>query len=163
MIGKKRFIQIVVACDPRGVISYQQKIPWHLPEDKALLHRIIKDQYVFMGRATYESMPQDEADNTKMMVLSRNRTVAAHNRPAQFFSNYDDLLQAMLQLNATVYCLGGEEVYRLALQSPYLEACHVSHVHQPYPGDRYFPLELLKSNQFEVKSQAPEWSYVVYR
>lgn len=158
-----KFIDIVVACDPRGVIAYQQKIPWNIPEDKKLLEKIIWDQVVFMGRACYEDTPVRYFHHMTAYVLSKSQSKPHPDKPAYFFNDFDQLLKALKQLNKKVYCLGGQTIYSMTLQSSYVDVCHVSHIHQPYSGDRYFPLDLLKSNQFEIKQEYSEWTYVTYQ
>lgn len=67
-----------------GVIGFEGKIPWHLPEDLAHFKATTEGSPVIMGRKTYDSLPKKPLPNRKNIVITRNKTYLSdsHARPA---------------------------------------------------------------------------------
>ena len=42
-------ISMIVACDMNSVIGYENKIPWHLPEDLSFFKKTTTEKTVIMG------------------------------------------------------------------------------------------------------------------
>jgi dihydrofolate reductase len=64
-------MKLIVACDPKGGIGYNNKLPWSkiegdLPRFKALT----QGQNIVMGRNTWESLPKKPLPNRTNYVLS---------------------------------------------------------------------------------------------
>lgn len=64
-------MKLIVACDPKGGIGYNNKLPWSkiegdLPRFKELTQR----QNIVMGRNTWESLPKKPLPNRTNYVLS---------------------------------------------------------------------------------------------
>jgi dihydrofolate reductase len=65
-------MKLIVACDPKGGIGYNNKLPWSkiegdLPRFKALT----TDKNVVMGKRSWESLPIKPLPNRNNYVLSR--------------------------------------------------------------------------------------------
>jgi len=51
-------MKLILACDPKGGIGYQNKLPWsHIEGDLPRFKELTTGKVVFMGRNTYESLP----------------------------------------------------------------------------------------------------------
>lgn len=50
-------VKAIVAADDDWVIGYQNKLPWHVPEDLKRFSQLTKGNTVLMGRATFDSLP----------------------------------------------------------------------------------------------------------
>jgi dihydrofolate reductase len=50
-------INVIMACDQRGVIGINGKIPWYIPEDFSRFKNLTMNHAVIMGRKTWESLP----------------------------------------------------------------------------------------------------------
>jgi dihydrofolate reductase len=64
-------MKLILACDPKGGIGYNNKLPWSkiegdLPRFKALT----QGQNIVMGRNTWESLPKKPLPNRTNYVLS---------------------------------------------------------------------------------------------
>ena len=64
-------MKLILACDPKGGIGYENKLPWiniegDLPRFKALT----TGKVVFMGRNTYESLPVKPLPNRINIVVT---------------------------------------------------------------------------------------------
>lgn len=64
-------MKLIIACDPKGGIGYENKLPWSkiegdLPRFKALT----TSRVVFMGRNTYESLPVKPLPNRVNIVIT---------------------------------------------------------------------------------------------
>lgn len=64
-------MKLIIACDPKGGIGYENKLPWSniegdLPRFKALT----TGKVVFMGRNTWESLPTKPLPNRINIVIT---------------------------------------------------------------------------------------------
>ena len=51
-------MKLIIACDPKGGIGYENKLPWSKIEgDLPRFKELTTGKVVFMGRNTYESLP----------------------------------------------------------------------------------------------------------
>ena len=51
-------MKLIIACDPKGGIGYQNKLPWsHIEGDLPRFKELTTGKVIFMGRNTYESLP----------------------------------------------------------------------------------------------------------
>ena len=48
----------VLACDEKGGISKENKMPWHIREDLLFFQQLTRGHIVIMGRFTYEDIPE---------------------------------------------------------------------------------------------------------
>ncbi len=127
-------VSIIVAMSKNKVIGKNGRIPWHIPEDLWFFKRKTSGHTVIMGRKTYESIgkPLPERIN---IVLSRNKEFRAAGTIVL------PSLQAALERTVTteeeVFIIGGEEVYKEALES--VHRIYISLVEKDYTGDTFFP------------------------
>ncbi|MDB4976480.1 MAG: hypothetical protein JWN48_4821 [Myxococcaceae bacterium] len=134
---------LVVAADQANGIGKDGKLPWRLPSEMAFFKRLTsaapvgRRNAVVMGRKTYESIaprfrPLTERFN---MVLSRDPSY----RPQGAFvaQSFDQALSALGQLEtlAQIFCIGGGEIYRIALLHPCCRRVHLTRVHQAFECD----------------------------
>lgn len=64
-------MKLIVACDPKGGIGYNNKLPWSKIEgDLPRFKELTQGQNIIMGRNTWESLPKKPLPNRINYVLS---------------------------------------------------------------------------------------------
>ena len=64
-------MKLIVACDPKGGIGYQNKLPWDkIQGDLPRFKKLTLGKVVVMGRNTWESLPVKPLSNRLNFVLS---------------------------------------------------------------------------------------------
>jgi dihydrofolate reductase len=64
-------MKLIVACDPKGGIGYNNKLPWNKIEgDLPRFKELTQGQNIVMGRNTWESLPKKPLPNRTNYVLS---------------------------------------------------------------------------------------------
>ena len=150
---------IVVAADEAGGIGKGGKLPWKLPAEMAFFKKLTSEarpglhNAVIMGRKTYESiLPKFRPLRDRInVVLSRDP--AYRPEGAQSVSSLDaalDLLRARDDVDR-VFCVGGAEIYRLALSHDDCVGIHLTRVHALFDCDASLPG---LRGQFRLLSQA---------
>lgn len=131
--GGIKMISMIVACDMNNVIGYENKLPWHLPEDMKYFKRMTTGSTVVMGRKTYESIGRPLPNRTNVIV-SRGG-----------FTTEDDVivvsdLKRYLEYapkESDIFVIGGEEIYKQSL--PYAYFIYMTRILKMYSGDVFFP------------------------
>jgi dihydrofolate reductase len=124
-------LALIAAVAANGVIGRDNALPWRLPEDLKHFRRLTTGHRIVMGRKTFESIgrPLPERDN---VVLTRDTAFAAPG--CRVVSTLDE---AVAGASGTVFCIGGAEIYRLAL--PQARWLHLTEIDRDFDGDAYFP------------------------
>lgn len=133
-------ITIIVAYDEGRVIGNNGSIPWRLPEDFKLFKKRTTNQVVIMGKKTYLSLPDKfrPLPNRQNIVLSRR---AKTKKRDGWFSELEDSIDwAKSHVpDKEIFIIGGEQIYRLALEKNVVDKIIVSKVHGNHEGDTFFP------------------------
>jgi dihydrofolate reductase len=106
-----------------------------------------------MGRKTYESLGQP-LPGRRNMVLTRRLPLPG----VECFPTLDAALQACG--DATVFIIGGAEVYRQAL--PLADALCLTRLHRNVPGDTQFPAFDVAEWKEAAREDFPEYSFIDY-
>jgi len=126
------FFTIIVAYEQtsRG-IGYQNRIPWHVPEDMNFFRKTTietlnsqKKNAVIMGRNTWESLPKTPLSKRINICLTSSMKNKETDPPIPdvFFAySLNDALQYIQLHNSyieSVFVIGGSQLYREAIQHP---------------------------------------------
>lgn len=129
---------LIAAHSKNGVIGKDGAIPWHAPNDLRFFSLMTKGAVLIMGRATFESLPAPLAGRTSI-VLSRTRVEKDDTIWAQSMDHaVDQALKVQTHANAIAF-IGGAEVYRQALDLPWLSKARITEVDLVADGDRHMP------------------------
>ena len=153
---------IVVACKSEdGGIGVNGSIPWTLPADMAYFKKITttvmqpnKMNAVIMGRLTWESLPKKPLSNRLNIVIT---TTCDHIFGAFVFKSLQAALSFIAlesELIDQTFVIGGEMIYKEALQHPGLEKLYVTRLFMgelQVECDRFFPITIL--NEFVMVDQ----------
>jgi dihydrofolate reductase len=127
-------IKAIVAMDPHRLIGNKGKLPWHFSEDLQFFKRTTLGHPIVMGRKTFTSLPRP-LPGRKNVVLSRSMS---SREEITLFSDLQELLDWEKKNAQDIFIIGGAEIYRLFL--PYVEELFVTHIHQEFVGDTFFPI-----------------------
>lgn len=126
-------IALIAAHDRARAIGRDNTLPWHLPDDLKRFKTLTMGGTLLMGRRTAESIGRALPGRTNL-VLTRSTSP-----PCEGMRAVADLDQALSAcVGDTLWVIGGEQVYRLAL--PRAEHLYLTLVDTEVPGaDAFFP------------------------
>jgi dihydrofolate reductase len=124
---------MVVAVARNGVIGANNAMPWHLPADLRHFRALTMGHRIIMGRKTWESLgrPLPGREN---VIVSRNAALVAPG--CKVVASLSAALSDCV-LPAPIFCIGGAELYRVAL--PLAEDIHLTEINADFPGDTVMP------------------------
>jgi dihydrofolate reductase len=126
-------LALIAAVARNGVIGGGNTLPWRLPADLKRFRALTTGHAVIMGRRTWESIGRALPDRQNI-VVTRQPGYAAQS--ALVKSSLDEALRAAA-LPAPVFCIGGGELYALAL--PRAATLHLTEIDRDFDGDTRFP------------------------
>ena len=131
---------LIVAMDSDRGIGKNNDLMWHLPKDMKFFKDTTQGQIVVMGRKNYDSIPEKyrPLPNRLNVVLTRNENFQAPNCLV-FHSLEECLTHFNEESERTVFIIGGGEIYRMALDSGILDEMYITHVHERYDAETFFP------------------------
>jgi dihydrofolate reductase len=133
-------VSLIVAMDSNRGIGKNNDLMWHLPADMNFFKEKTKNQIVVMGRKNYDSIPEKyrPLPNRLNVILTRNKDFKADN--CLVFNTFDDCLTHFEQENERkVFIIGGGEIYKMALDSNFLNEMFITYVDGVFDADTFFP------------------------
>ena len=129
-------LALLAAVARGGVIGRDSGIPWRLPEDMRRFRTLTMGHPVVMGRRTWESLPDQfrPLPGRGNVVVTRNSDWSAQG--ADRAGSIEDALR-LLEGEATVFVIGGGEIYAAAL--PSADELLLTEIDAEIEGDTYFP------------------------
>ncbi len=147
-------IVIVAAVARNRVIGKDNKLLWNIPEDLAHFKALTSGHTVIMGRKTWESLPPRfrPLPGRHNIVISRQ---ADYTAPGAEVSDSLENALKVASTAATVFIIGGEQIYRQAL--PIADRLEITEVDLEPEGDAWFPE--IAAVDWEKMTKADEGSY----
>lgn len=130
-------INLIVACDPTGIIGVNGKLPWHIPEDLKRFKELTMGNTMIMGRKTWESLP----DNVRPLpgrcniVLSNSDTWSCDTKPKSHHElelmdaySIDEAIKLSQRHHPEkeIFIIGGASVYREALERDLVDRVYLT-------------------------------------
>ena len=128
---------IVAYCKGRG-IGHKGHIPWHHPEDLRYFSKKTKgsgNNAIIMGKTTYASIGRPLPGRRNIILSS------TFNNPALYIGrSLEGAIEHCRQEKFTdAWIIGGERVYREALEKNLVDEIHTSVIDEEWECDRVFP------------------------
>lgn len=123
-------LSIIVCHDKNRVIGFENKMPWHLPNDLKRVKALTTGNTIVMGRKTYESLGK-ALPNRKNVVLTRDKSFQPED--AEVIHNIDDIYD----IKGHVFVFGGQNFYEQMIDK--VDDMYVTVIEESYPGDAFFP------------------------
>ena len=147
---------IVAYCKNNNGIGNNNKIPWFLKNDLKNFQQITSKTFksytknmVVMGRKTWDSIPDKHKPlkNRLNVILTRNKDVRLKHEIESYKDtivkyDFNDILEvAKLNKNfniSNIFIIGGESLYKLALESDSISKIYITEVYEDYECDTFF-------------------------
>lgn len=138
---------IIVAYDNYCGIGKDNTLPWPCLKSDMLRFRDITTgngkNCVVMGRKTFESIPNAPLKGRYNYVFSR-----------EYMSNVDKVghvrsFDEIPDKYETVWIIGGESIYRKALEELCISSIYVTEIKADFQCDRFFPFEHVTSDRYD--------------
>ncbi|MEO5764743.1 MAG: dihydrofolate reductase [Casimicrobiaceae bacterium] len=126
-------LALLAALARNRVIGVANALPWRLPADLRHFRTLTTGHTIVMGRKTWESIGRALPDRQNIVVTRRPDYAAAG---AQVVASLDGAL-AEAARPAPVFCIGGGELYRAALDRA--DALYLTEIDADFAGDTTFP------------------------
>lgn len=138
-----RSFSLVVAADQGLGIAKNGDLPWHIPGDLKWFKHITSTppetgqlNTVFMGRKTWESIPDRyrPLPNRRNIVITRQVNYSTNDEAVVVGSIADALEQSA---DGAIFCVGGGEIYRLAMTMPECQTIYLTKVSGSFNCDTF--------------------------
>lgn len=138
-------LSIIVAVANNQVIGKDNQLIWHLPEDLKRFKTLTTGHTIIMGRKTFESLGRI-LPNRKHIILCNDAKLQIEDENVEILEDIS-MLKPYIDSQEEHFIIGGATIYRLLM--PYATKMYITHIHQEFEGDVYFP---------EIKQE--EWKIV---
>lgn len=131
-------IYLIWAQASNRVIGEKASIPWRVPEDMEHFKRLTGKEPVIMGRKTWESLPVRfrPLPGRQNIVITRDRELRVE---GAFMANSIQEAVGLCEDAATVWVIGGSDIYTQFLERGIANKIFVTQVCGEYEGDAYAP------------------------
>lgn len=124
----------MAAISKNGVIGNGPDIPWSAKGEQLLFKAITFNQWLLVGRKTFESM--GALPNRKYAVVTRS-SFFSNDENVLVFRSIDDALNHLATITDHVIVSGGGEIYKSLIDK--VDTLHISTMDTEPEGDVYFP------------------------
>lgn len=137
-------ISIIVACDPKGVIGKEGKLPWYNKEDLKLFKERTTGHAIVMGRITWDSLPKKPLPNRINVVITHNKDLLALDGVVPdgpwYYPSIEEGIQDLKAVGVKqIFIIGGEQIYKNALDKNLINEIILSRMKEHCEGDKFFP------------------------
>lgn len=124
----------MAAKSKNGIIGNGPDIPWSAKGEQLLFKAITYNQWLLVGRKTFESM--GTLPNRKYAVITRSDFVS-EDENVMVFSSIESALRQLEDITDHVIVSGGGEIYRSLIST--VDTLHISTIDIETEGDVVFP------------------------
>ena len=143
----------IAACDPRGVMGIEGKLPWHSPEELAHFAKTIGASSLIMGYKTFLSLPKHYMKGRTTIIFTKQQRVSTFTNQ-RFVTSLHDFFH-LPDVFQTLYLIGGAQIFHLFFQENLINEFLLTKFRQEYEGDTFFPLSFLKGwHEYLVQKNA---------
>lgn len=134
MLYNGRMITIIAAMDGNRGLGFDNKLPWHLPDDLKRFKVLTKGHPIIMGRKTYESIGRILPER-KNIIITRNAEYQASG--CVVVGSIEEAIAEAHKDDNQIFIIGGSEIYKLGL--PFADMLCLTFVDADIPADVFFP------------------------
>ena len=126
---------IISAMDPKRSIGRDNSLMWNIPKDMSFFRKVTMGNVVVMGRKTYESIGKPLPNRTTIIV-TRNKEYFQEG--CLTASSLEEAIE-ICKNEKTICIVGGEQIYRQALENNLVDSLEITLVHHEFDADAFFP------------------------
>ena len=127
-------LSLMAAISKNGVIGNGPDIPWNAKGEQLLFKAITYNQWLLVGRKTFESM--GALPNRKYAVVTRS-DFTSDTENVQVFPSIEAALDQLEKITGHVIVSGGGEIYKSLISK--VDTLHISTIDIEPVGDVVFP------------------------
>ncbi|MEM7206481.1 MAG: trimethoprim-resistant dihydrofolate reductase DfrA [Pseudomonadota bacterium] len=127
-------ISLIAAKSTNDVIGNGPDIPWSAKGEQLLFKAMTYNQWLLLGRKTFESMGL--LPNRKYAVISRSGFNSS-NANVLVFKSIEEALEKLSEITDHILVSGGGQIYRALINK--VDTLHISTIHKQVSGDILFP------------------------
>jgi dihydrofolate reductase len=148
-------MKLIVACDPKGGIGYNNKFPWSKIEgDLPRFKELTTGKVILMGRNTWDSLPKKPLPNRINVVVS--------NKPIPEITTLTSLPDRDTMDLVDVWLIGGAKIINSSWHL--IDEVHLSRTIAEYTCDTFIDLvKLEKEFTCWFKEQHTDHSYEIWK
>ena len=160
-------ISSIAAMSSNRAIGKENDLPWHMPEDFKFFKRMTKGHHILMGRRNFNSIGNCPLKHRVNIVMTRNPffiatgIVVVHDLE-------EGIAFAESNGEQELFIIGGEEVYRQALE--YCDRIYLTEIDVVVSGaDAFFPefdlnewKEVSREPHFKNERNPYDYTFVTY-
>lgn len=130
-------LKLIVAIGQNRELGYKNNLIWRIKEDMQFFRQQTLDNYIIMGRKTYESLPP-KLPRRRYIVLTSDQSLKT-NEDLIIYRNVEDALEFVDKNSSEgFYVIGGGQIYREFL--PYVNLMHLTEIEKKFDdADAFFP------------------------
>ena len=148
-------MKAIIACDPKGGIGYQNKLPWSniqgdLPRFKALTD----GQIIVMGRNTWDSLPKKPLPNRQNVIVT--------SLPFTGLPDNTKTVSDVTTIDSNAWIIGGAQLIKSTWDL--IDEIHLTRTFTEYTCDTFIDLVKLQ-NEFMCwsKEDHTDHSYEIWK
>lgn len=138
-------------------IGFENKLPWHLPEDLRHFKKITMGHCIIMGQKTFESIGK-ALPGRKNIILTLDRDYKAEN--CEISNNLEEIANKYKDSEEEVFVIGGASIYRQFIK--YAKKLYLTLVDDFPQADAFFP-DYSEFNQIISESGLREENGIKYK
>lgn len=127
-------LSLMAAVATNGVIGNGPDIPWSAKGEQLLFKALTYNQWLLVGRKTFESMGM--LPNRKYAVVSKSG-FTCEQEGVLTYNSIDAALAGLPQYTDHLFVAGGGEIYKNTINL--VDTIHLSTIHTEVEGDIVFP------------------------
>ena len=128
-------LSVIVAYDKAHGIGIKNRLPWKLSDDLKNFKKLTENNYIVMGRKTFDSIGQP-LSNRQNIILTRQKDYQ-QDKCAVLHDVEHVLKLAKEKPHYEIFIIGGAEIYSAFLQ--YADQLYITKVNTNKGADAYFP------------------------
>lgn len=133
-------VSIIAAVAENGAIGKNNDLIWHLPKDMEFFKSTTQGHHVIMGRRNFESIPHRfrPLQGRPNIVVTNQKEYDAQG--AEVVNSLEEALAiAKERGESEAFVIGGGQIYELALQKDLIDKMYLTHIHESFDADTFFP------------------------
>jgi dihydrofolate reductase len=131
-------VSIIVAFDKNRLIGKENRLPWRLPADMKRFKTLTMGHFMIMGRKTFESVEAPLPGRTSI-VVTRQLNYKVPEGVHVVNSVEEGIKLAEKEGEQEVFVIGGEEIFKLALEQKLANFMYLTEIQEGFEGDAWFP------------------------
>lgn len=159
-------ITIIAAIAKNNALGKDNDLIWHLPADLKRFKKVTSGNYILMGRNTFESIGKPLPNRTTIIITRNN----SYFKDGCLIANSVEQAIEMASEEKQIFIIGGAQVYKEAIEKELIDTLDITHVHQEFEADVFFPeidltiWEEVSREDFKAdEKNIYDYSFVSYR